>query len=585
MRAALGILVVTLWTMVAPAQAEAVSASERFQQIYEKDWEFRLTEFPRMATSSGDHRFDDRLVSVTEADQRRRYEFRKGILAELTEVDADQMSTAEQVNVAIFRRQIESAIEDYETGAYLIPMNSDWGFHIGLARLPTSAPLRDVEDYRNYLSRLSQVPRVMGEYTELMREGLRRGMTLPKVVLEGRDNAIKTHIVDAEESVFFAPFKDMPDTIGPADRRELADQGRSVVNDQVVPAYAKFLAFFNDEYQPGARQSLAATELPGGERFYAGQVRYYTTLDLSAKAIHEIGLKEVARIRGEMQDIINQVEFEGEFADFIEYLRTDSRFYAETPRELLGAAMYYAKRMDGQLPSLFKTLPRQPYGVAPVPDDLAPFFTGGRYVGAPIDSTRPGYYWVNTYDLKSRPLYTLPALTLHEAVPGHHLQNALAQERGEQPPFRRGDYISAYGEGWGLYSEYLGVEAGIYETPYDHFGRLTYEMWRACRLVVDTGIHAFGWGRQQAIDYLAGNTALSMHEVTTEIDRYISWPAQALSYKLGELKIKELRARASAALGSRFDLREFHDVVLSEGSVPLPVLEQSVDRWIAAQAE
>jgi uncharacterized protein (DUF885 family) len=572
--------------VAASPTAAAPSAAEQFKALYEREWEFRLNEFPRLATSTDDHRFDDRMTSVAEADQKRRNDYWQGILKELDGIDREALDEVDRVNYSIFRRQLDSALEEYRSRAYLIPMNSDWGFHIGLARLPKYVPLNNATDYENYLSRLSQIGPLMDQYIALMREGLKIGMTLPRVVLDGRDEPIRAHVVEeTQESVFYQPFVSFPKTI-PADQQDqLRAQGLEVVREQVVPAYARFLKFFVDEYRPGARETLAATSLPGGEAYYAGQVRHYTTLDMTPQQIHDLGLKEVARIRSQMESIINQVEFSGSFAEFLAFLRSDEQFYARTPRELMMRAAYIAKKMDGKLPSLFEHLPRQPYGVEPVPDDLAPYFTGGRYVGNPMESTRPGFYWVNTYDLPSRTLYTLPALTLHEAVPGHHLQNALAQELGEQPPFRRNDYISAYGEGWGLYSEFLGIEAGIYETPYENFGRLTYEMWRACRLVIDTGIHVFGWNRQQAIDYLAGNTALSMHEVTTEIDRYISWPAQALSYKLGELKIKELRKRASETLGNDFDLRSFHRVILSQGSVPLPLLDEAVDRWIASQGE
>ncbi len=572
--------------LLAAGLAPGETESERFRALYQKEWAFRLNEFPLLATSLGDDSGAAALGQVAEADQRRRYEYWKGIARELGAIDATALSVAEQADYAIFERQIRGFVEDYEFGAYLIPLNSDWGFHIELARLPDEVPLATAADYENYLARLAQVPRVIDENIALMREGMKRGMTLPAVVLEGRDVSIRIHVVDSvEESVFYRPFVAPPEVIDAESTERLRARARTVITERVVPAYARFLEFFNEVYRPAARTTLAATRLPRGQEYYAARVRYFTTLDLTPDAIHQIGLAEVERIRAEMEAIIAEVGFEGSFAEFLQFLRTEPEFYAKTPRELLTAASYIAKKMDGRLPALFKTLPRQPYGVAPVPEDLAPFFTGGRYIGAPIDSNRPGYYWVNTYALETRPLYTLPALSLHEAVPGHHLQGALAQEQGERPAFRRSDYISAYGEGWGLYAEWLGVEAGIYETPYEHFGRLTYEMWRACRLVVDTGIHAFGWERQRAIDYLAANTALSLHEVTTEIDRYISWPAQALSYKLGELKIKELRKKAAAALGERFDLRQFHDLILAQGSVPLPILEQAVDRYLTETAE
>jgi uncharacterized protein (DUF885 family) len=351
----------------------------------------------------------------------------------------------------------------------------------------------------------------------------------------------------------------------------------------VVPAYQRLLDFMLGDYVAGARKTLGAHELPGGKRLYAEAIYRYATVDMSADEIHQLGLEEVARIRAEMEAIIAELEFDGGFADFIQFLRTDGQFYAKTPHELLAEASYIAKKTDGRLPQMFGRLPRQPYGIAKVPENLAPFFTGGRYVDAPLESYRGGYYWVNTYALESRPLYTLPALTLHEAAPGHHLQIALAKEQGQQPAFRRNDYISAYGEGWALYAEKLGVEMGIYETPYQHFGRLTYEMWRACRLVIDTGIHAKGWSRERSRDYLAANTALSLHEVTTEIDRYISWPAQALSYKLGEYTIWQLRRDAEKRLGADFDLRAFHDFVLGLGSVPLDILQDEVGRWVGEQ--
>jgi uncharacterized protein (DUF885 family) len=367
------------------------------------------------------------------------------------------------------------------------------------------------------------------------------------------------------------------------EREVLIAEARVAVMEGVVPAYERLLEFFENEYFIKARTTLGASSLPQGERFYQEQIYQYATVDMTAEEIHQLGLSEVARIRAEMETIIRELKYEGDLAAFIQFLRTDAQFYAKTPHELLAEASYIAKKIDGRLPMMFGRLPRQPYGVAPVPDSIAPFYTGGRYVGSPLDSHQGGYYWVNTFALESRPLYTLPSLTLHEAVPGHHLQGALAMEQGEQPDFRRNDYISAYGEGWALYAEKLGIEMNIYETPYQDFGRLTYEMWRACRLVIDTGIHAKGWTREQAQDYLAGNTALSIHEVTTEIDRYISWPGQALSYKLGEYTIWQLRREAETRLGEKFDLRGFHDFILSLGSVPLDILKDEVHRWIGEQ--
>jgi uncharacterized protein (DUF885 family) len=427
----------------------------------------------------------------------------------------------------------------------------------------------------------------MRQRIELMSEGLEAGMSVPRVTLEGYEATIDAHVVESpEESVFYAPFARFPVGVPESEREKLRESGLEAVMEAAVPAYRSFLDFFESTYRPRARTTLGASELPRGPEYYRFLIRQFTTLDLTAEEVHQTGLREVERIDREMREVLSQVEFEGDFASFLEFLRTDPRFYPKSAEELLKEASYIAKRMDAKLPSLFKTLPRLPYGVAPVPDHIAPKYTAGRYVGPAMGSNNPGYYWVNTYKLESRTLYTLEALTLHEAVPGHHLQNALRMELEGLPEFRRFSGIGAYGEGWGLYSERLGLEAGFFTDPYSNFGRLTYEMWRACRLVVDTGIHAMGWTREQAIDYLASRTALSLHEVTTEIDRYISWPGQALSYKMGEIKIRELRKRAEEALGTKFDLREFHDEILLEGPVPLPVLDSKIEAYIrSSQAE
>ena len=577
-------VVVGLFAVLLSNAAMAENDAERFRALYEKEWAVRMQEFPVQASSLGHADQAGRLRRVAEADQVRRHAFWIGIRAELETISCERLGREDCINYRIFRRQMDDFIAAYETRAYRIPFNSDWGFYMAWARLPRETQFNNADDYRNYLSRLRELPAVMDEYIALMRAGLETGMTQPRVVLDGRDAPIRAQVVDAvEDSPFFAPFVDLSESVAGGARGELLDTARRVVGADVIPAFRRLQTFFEDEYLPGARSTLAATELPGGARFYAAQIRRYATVDMTPREIHQLGREEVARIRAEMEVIIEDLGFEGDFRAFIEFLRTDPQFYAKSPRELLAYASWVAKKVDGRLPALFGRLPRQPYGVAPVPEDIAPFFTTGRYVGAPLDADRGGYYWVNTHALESRPLYAIPALTLHEAAPGHHTQSALAKEQTGQPPFRRYDYISAYGEGWALYAEKLGVEMGIYETPYEHFGRLTYEMWRACRLVIDTGIHAFGWSREQAIDFLASNTALSMHEVTTEIDRYISWPAQALSYKLGEHTIWQLRRRAEQVLGEAFDLSDFHDYLLALGSVPLDVLEDEIAAWIESQ--
>ncbi len=578
-RSVMGLMVVLL-----SCSAYAEPDSEVFQALLEREWDFRLNEFPSLARDNAIEGYADRIAHVSEKDQLRRYEFWKQIRLDLSAISCERLEREECINYRIFERQIHQFLANYETRAYLIPFTSDWGFYMSWNRWGEETDFSDPGDYDDYLSRLQQLPVVMDEYIALMREGLKTGMTQPRIILDGREVPIRKQLVEnPERSAFYKPFLTLGDDMPEEIRQALLKKARTVVMDDVVPAYQRLLDFFLDEYVSGARTTLGASELPNGARFYNEQIYVYATLDMSADEIHQLGLSEVTRIRAEMEAIIKELEFEGSFADFIQFLRTDEQFYAKTPHELLAEASYFAKKTDGRLPQMFGKLPRQPYGVAPVPDNLAPFFTGGRYVGAPLSARRGGYYWVNTYALESRTLYTLPALTLHEAAPGHHLQGALALEQGEQPDFRRNDYISAYGEGWALYAEKLGVEMGIYETPYQHFGRLTYEMWRACRLVIDTGIHTKGWGRKQARDYLADNTALSLHEISTEIDRYISWPAQAVSYKLGEYIIWQLRRDAEKRLGARFDIREFHDFILSLGSVPLDVLKDEVNRWLNQQ--
>jgi uncharacterized protein (DUF885 family) len=569
-----------------PLPAAAADEAARLHGLFAREWEARLRDNPLLATSVGRHEYDALLPSVSYGELAARREAARALLAELGAIDLARLPPADRESAEIWRDQLEDRVAEFDLGAYQMPFNADSGFHTNFALLPDRMPFATLAQYENYLARLRAWPHYVEQQIELMRRGIARGFTVPRAVLEGYERTISAHVVDdPAKSVFYRPFERLPAALAApaaaAARERLLAQARAAIQDGAVAGYRRFLDFYRQEYLPHARSTIGASELPDGRAFYARQIRRFTTLSLSPEEIHRIGLGEVERIGSEMAAVMRQVGFQGDFAAFLQFLRTDPRFYAKTPEELLKAAAWIAKRMDGKLPALIKTLPRLPYTVLPVPDHLAPKYTSGRYVEAPAGSTQPGVYWVNVYKLDSRPLYDLEALTLHEAVPGHHIQIARSQELAGLPDFRRYSYISAFGEGWGLYSEWLGLEAGFYTDPYSNFGRLTYEMWRACRLVVDTGIHAFGWTRQRAIDYLATHTALPLHEVETETDRYISWPGQALSYKLGELKIKELRRRAEQALGPRFDLREFHDVVLGSGAVPLAVLERNVDRYIA----
>ncbi|WP_240224777.1 DUF885 domain-containing protein [Rheinheimera hassiensis] len=501
----------------------------------------------------------------------------------LQQVDVKTLSEQNQINHAILAYRLADQIDEYRYGAHLMPLTSESGFHTNLGFMVQRGSFKTLADYQHYLQKLAAIPRYMQQQTDWMKQGLAKGVTQPKAVLKGFEQSIISYVVqDPSQSVFYQPFSRKPAFIGDTEWQQLTAQAVEQITQAVNPAYQAFYDFMVNEYLPGARDTIAASALPDGAAFYQNRLEHYTTLKLTPQQVHQTGLEEVKRIRAQMQQVIDQLGFTGSFAEFIQYLRTDQQFYAKTPDELMRYAAYLAKKADAELPKLFKTLPRTPYGVVPVPAEIAPKYTTGRYSG-PTRDDQAGFYWVNTYALDRRPLYEMEALTLHEAVPGHHLQIALAREHAELPDYRRSFYTSAFGEGWGLYAEYLGLEMGFYQEPYNNFGRLTYEMWRAARLVVDTGMHTMGWSRQQAIDFLAENTALSMHNVTTEIDRYISWPAQALSYKLGEITIKQLRAEAEQALGERFNVREFHDVVLSNGSVPLAVLEQQVRAYIARQ--
>jgi uncharacterized protein (DUF885 family) len=581
--AALGALLLTLAVAIPRLYAEDAQAKTRLDALLQDAWETEKRENPPFATGTGDHRYDDRLQSVATVDLERRAAAARGYLERLGAIDVKALAPQDRVSYAMLERDLRDDLARHQFRTDRIPITADSGFHTGLSRLPQDMPLATVKDYENYIARLRAIPTFFDQHVEHMREGLKSGFTVARVALAGYDATMRPHAVsDHETSVFWKPFVSFPPGVPASEVERLRAAGREVIVKSVAPAYQRLLDFFTKEYEPGARATLGASEMPEGKAYYAWCVKHFTTLDTTPEAVHQIGLGEVDRIRREMDGVVQQVGFKGSFPEFLEFLRKDPRFYAKTPDELMKQASWIAKRMDARLPSLFGRLPRQPYGVEPVPDDLAPKYTGGRYVGAPLDGRRAGTYWVNTYALETRPFYQLESLTLHEAVPGHHLQTSLAKELSGIPEFRRYGYVNAFGEGWGLYSERLGIEAGFYKDPYSNFGRLSYEMWRACRLVVDTGIHAMGWTRQRAIDYMRERTALSSHEITTEVDRYIAWPGQALAYKMGELKIRELRARAEKELGTRFDVRAFHDAVLASGSVPLDVLERQIDEYIAA---
>lgn len=569
------VLVCSLKVFASPDAAATLYA------LFAEDWEFRLSEDPMLATSVGDHRANDRLASVTVADLTRRAEHDREMLRRLAAIDRASLTSVDRVSFDVFAWDLRNSIEMFERGQWRCSLTGDWGYHMGFAQLPTEVPLATVRDYENYIARLRDFPRYNREQIALLAEGLRTGFSLPRIVLDGYDETIRAHVVDdPSTSVFARPFDTFPSAISDADRSRLRAAGLSAIREAVVPAYRELLGFWTEKYVPAARMTTGARDMPDGKAYYAYCVRRYTTLDVTPEEVHKTGLAEVARIRAEMDAVIRKTGFSGDYAAFLNFLRTDPRFRPKSGDELMREAAYIVKRMDGALPQLFGKLPRVPYGVRPVPMDLAPKFTAGRYVEPATDGSRAGFYWVNTYRPETRTMYTLEALSLHEAVPGHHLQVALQRELAGLPPFRRQVSIDAYSEGWALYAERLGLEAGFYSDPYSNFGRLTYEMWRACRLVVDTGLHNEGWTRQQAMDYLAANTALSLHEVRTETDRYISWPGQALAYKTGEIRIRKLRERAEKELGARFDIRSFHDAILETGPVPLSILDERIEEYI-----
>jgi uncharacterized protein (DUF885 family) len=565
-----------------PYVAHAVmpaSADQVFTAIYTDEWKWRTEQFPGLGRDDDVDADDtappdDHLARVDAATQAQRLAYWSKVLKQLDGVARDKLSPEQRINFDVYKPQIESLAADIRFRNYEMPLNSDSQFWSDLGFM-SGRHLKNEKQVREYIGKLDDFPRYFDENIANMRAGMQRGFTVPRAVLVGRDVSISTYtdVKSPKDSDFFKPCSKLPPSVAADKQAALQTQCETAIRDRVLPSYTKLLKFFRDEYVPHARETLAAEALPDGVAFYRQQIREYTTLDLDPEAIHQIGLKEVARIDAEMQTTIASTGFKGDFAAFQKFLRTDPQFYAKTPEELLMRAAWIAKRVDGELPHFFGVLPRGRFTIKPVPDAIAPFWTAGRG-GAHT-------YWVNTYDLPSRSLYNLPALTLHESAPGHSLQGEIAEEQKAQPEFRTKNYISAYGEGWALYCEKLGKEMGIYQTPYEEFGRESYEMWRAARLVIDTGVHHKGWTRDQAIAFLAGHTALSQHEVETEVDRYISWPGQALSYKLGEIKIVELRALAEKELGPKFDIRKFHDAVLDLGSVPLPVLEAHVRAFIA----
>lgn len=553
------------------AVGQTQNADAALRAIYTEEWNWRLQQFPDREDSTKP--IADHLPKEDPDTQQMRLGYWQDVLRRLDAVARAQLSAEEQINYDIYRREIENFIADEKFRDYEMPANSDSAFWTDLG-YTARRPFKTLTDYKNWIAQLRDVPRYFREQVANMRAGLARSFTPPRATLPGRDKAIATIAEGkSEDNLLYTPFREPMVGVQPSDQGKLKTEAAQVIREAVQPAYAHLLKFFRDEYVPHTRTTLAAEALPDGKSYYRQKIREFTTLDLSAAEIHQIGLSEVTNLHAQMEDAMRATGFKGDFAAFLQFLRDDPQFYAKTPQELLNRAAWIAKVFDGKSSQYFGYLPRMRFTIKPVPADLAPFYTSGR--------GGPGVYLLNTYDLPHRPLYNLTALTLHESAPGHAFQMPIALEHKNQPEFRQHDYISAYGEGWALYCEKLGEEMGMYQTPYERFGMLGYQIWRAARLVVDTGLHSQGWTREQALRYMHDYTALPEHEVESEVDRYISWPAQALSYYLGELAIVRAREKAEKALGSKFNIRAFHDAVLEPGSVPLPVLTARIDRFIA----
>ena len=562
--------------------ARTDSEVRTFHRLIDRYWDFVLRDDPLFATRIGDHRFDDRLPAASERAHAHRLIRLRKFSDECRTIRRSSLPSADRLDRDILTRVLGDRVRRNAFRVYRMPISKTGGFHATFAELPLTTRFATREDYTNFIARLQAFPTFVEEQIEVMRTGLREGQVAPRTTLVGLDSQVRAQIVDdPEKSPLFSPMRAFPPTIPSDAHARLAESARRAIKNSVVAGYGALLRFLEDEYIPGAREDIAASNLPDGRAYYAHCIQSHTTLDRTPQEIHEIGLSEVRRLRGEMDAVIKRSGFAGTFQEFVEFLRTDPRFYATNPEDLLRETASVLKRMDGELPTMFRVLPRMPYGIRVVPEFRAPHTTTAYYERPSGDGTKAGFYYVNTYDLRSRPLYEIEALSLHEAVPGHHLQIALQQEL-DLPAFRRFGGFTAMVEGWALYAERLGIGRGFFTNPYSDFARLSYEMWRACRLVVDTGMHALGWSRERAIEFMAENTSLTRLNIENEVDRYIAWPGQALAYKMGELTITRLRTKAEKALGDRFDLREFHDAVLREGAFPLELLERQVERWIAA---
>lgn len=556
---------------------------EDFATLLTEAWEWQLAEYPVFASRLGDRRRNDQWQDLSLAAFSRRHEDQQAFLRRLRAIDSAALTTDDQLNYDLFRRELENGIDGHQYKNYLMPMSQRGGVQ-SLESTAETVRLATVEDYEDWLARMAGVEKIIEQTMKLQEEGRKSGYMPPKILMERIPDQIGSQLVeDPGDSPFFIAFAEMPDAINETDQERLRQMAKDLIDESIVPAYRRFSRYFNGTYLPASRDSIGASSLPNGEAFYEYRTQSFTTTSMTPDEIHRLGLNEVKRIRGEMQLIIDELEFDGDFADFLHFLRTDSQFYYDTSEELFDGYLAVSKRIDPELVKLFGRLPRIPYGLRPIPDNIAPDTTTAYYNQPAADGSRPGYYYVNLYRPEVRPKYEMEVLSVHEAVPGHHLQISLQMELEETPEFRKYIDFTAFTEGWGLYSESLGYELGLYKDPYSHFGALTYDMWRAVRLVVDTGMHYKGWTRQQAIDFFMSNAAKTETDIVNEIDRYISWPGQALAYKIGQLKMLELRRKCEGALGDDFDIKAFHDEMLGAGALPMEILETRMNRWLAEQ--
>jgi prolyl oligopeptidase len=564
-------------------QGALAAATEDFHALLDEAWEFYLAENPMVASRAGDRRYNtewrDRSLDAIQ----RRHLQRRDFLRRVYAINRMALSEADQLNYELFRRDLQQRVDAHQFSGYLMPFSQRGGVQ-NLDSQASYLRFDTVGDFEDWLARLDKIDTVIEDTIEAANRGIEKGFVLPRVLMERLPDQIAVQLVeDGADSPFYRTFETMPDSIPAKDRERLRTAAIKTIEDSVVPAYRKLARYFDKTYLPATRESVGLSSLPNGSAWYEFLARHFTTTTMTPDEIHRTGLEEVKRIRGEMQQIIDELEFDGDFQDFLTFLRTDPQFYYDNPDDLYEAYLATSKRIDPELVKLFGTLPRMPYGVKPIPDAIAPDTTTAYYSRPAADGSRAGIYWVNLYKPEVRPRYEIEVLSVHEAMPGHHLQLAIQQELGDMPNFRRYSGFTAFVEGWGLYSESLGYDLGLYKDPYSRFGALTYDMWRAVRLVVDTGIHYKGWTRQQAIDFFRDNAAKTEHDIVNEIDRYIVMPGQALAYKIGQLKILSLRSSAEAALGDDFDVRDFHDALLGAGALPLDILQQRMDNWIAEQ--